>query len=42
MSKDQKHGNREAKKPKTIKPILDDLAAGKTTLASPASVKVKH
>jgi hypothetical protein len=42
MSKDQKRGNREAKKPKTIKAILGDPAAGKTALASPPSVKVKH
>jgi hypothetical protein len=42
MSKDQKRGNREAKKPKIIKAIPSNPAAGNTALAGPASVKVKH
>lgn len=42
MSKDQKRGNREAKKPKTIKAVQSDPAAGKSASGSPTAVKVKR
>jgi len=42
MSKDQKRGNREAKKPKTIKAIISDPTVGKTTSSGATAAKVKH
>ena len=42
MSKDQKRGNREAKKPKAIKPLLSDPTATKVVSGSPSSSKAKH
>lgn len=42
MSKDQRRGNREAKKPKTIKLTQVDPATGKMTSVIPTAVKVKH
>jgi hypothetical protein len=42
MSKDQKRGNREAKKPKAIKPAVSGPAAIQVITGSASSSKTKH